>query len=43
MSGHVARMGRRGMRIRYWRDNWKEIDNEEDVSGWIILKWILKR
>jgi hypothetical protein len=36
---YVARMGRRGMYIRFWWENQKE----RDVHGWIILKCILKR
>jgi hypothetical protein len=44
-TGHVARMGRRGIHIRYWWENQKEIDHweDEDVGGWIILNWILDR
>jgi hypothetical protein len=39
-AGHVARMGRRGMRIGYWweiqkkRDQWEDLD----VGEWTILK-----
>jgi hypothetical protein len=42
---HVARMGRKGMHIGYWWENQKEGDQQEDqdVDGWIILKWILDR
>jgi hypothetical protein len=42
---HVARMGRRGMHIRYWWESRKERDHyeDQDVGGWIILKWILER
>jgi hypothetical protein len=44
-AGHVARMGRRGMHIAYWWEIQKERDHSEDqdVSGWVILKWILER
>jgi hypothetical protein len=42
---HVARMGRRGMHIGYWWEIQKERDQweDQDVGGWIILKWILER
>jgi hypothetical protein len=42
---HIERMGRRGMRIGYWWESQKERDHykDQDVSGWIILKWILER
>jgi hypothetical protein len=42
---HVARMGRRGMYIGYWWERQKERDHydDEDVGGWIIIKWILDR
>jgi hypothetical protein len=37
---HVARMGRRGTNIGYWRESQKEKDHweDQDVGGWIILK-----
>jgi hypothetical protein len=40
MAGHVARMGRRGMHIGYWREIHKERDHweDQDVGGWAILK-----
>jgi hypothetical protein len=40
--GHVERMGPRGMHISYWWESQKEIHyhEEQDVDGWIILKWI---
>jgi hypothetical protein len=43
-AGHVARMGRREMHIRYWWESQKEIDHYEDrnIGGWTILKWILR-
>jgi hypothetical protein len=34
-AGHVARMGRRGMRI--------DTGGKQGVGGWTILKWILER
>jgi hypothetical protein len=39
-AGHVARRGRREMRIGYWWESQKERDHKEDqdVGGWIILK-----
>jgi hypothetical protein len=40
-AGHVTRMGRRGMHVGYWWESQKESD--QDVGGWIILKWILER
>jgi hypothetical protein len=37
-------MGRRGTHAGYWWDNQRERDNKEnqDVSEWIIFKWILE-
>jgi hypothetical protein len=32
-AGHVARMGRRGMNIGYWRESQKERDHWEDQNG----------
>jgi hypothetical protein len=42
-AGHIAHMGRRGMRIKYWWENKKERDLYEDIGVGenIILKWIL--
>jgi hypothetical protein len=42
-AGHVAGKGRRRMHIRYWWGSQKERDHceDQDVGGWIILKWIL--
>jgi hypothetical protein len=41
---YVARM-RRGMHIGYWWKSHKERDHweDQDVGGWLILKWILER
>jgi hypothetical protein len=43
--GHIARMGRRGMHIGYWWENRKGKDHQDDqdVGGWKVLKWILDR
>jgi hypothetical protein len=44
-TGHVARMGGRGMHIGYWwkcqkqRDHWED----QDVGGWTILKSMIER
>jgi hypothetical protein len=37
-AGHVVRMG-------YWWESWKAGDHceDQDVSGWTIIKWILER
>jgi hypothetical protein len=37
--------GRRGMYKEYWRESQKERDHweDQDVSGWKILRWILER
>jgi hypothetical protein len=42
-AGHVARMGKK--RNAYWWESQMERDLWEDqsVSGWTILKWILER
>jgi hypothetical protein len=44
LTGHVAQMRIRGMRIGYWWESQKERDHYEaqDVGGWTILKWILE-
>jgi hypothetical protein len=44
-AGHVARMWRRGMDIEYRWESQNEKNNmeDQDVGGWIILKWILER
>jgi hypothetical protein len=41
---HVARMGEKRKRIRYWWESQKERDHwkDQDISGWTILKWILE-
>jgi hypothetical protein len=45
LTGHVARMGRTGMHICYWWEIQKERGHyeDQDVHGWIILRWILDR
>jgi hypothetical protein len=45
LAGHVARMGRRGMHVGYYREIQKETDlsEDQDVGGRTILKWILER
>jgi hypothetical protein len=30
------------MYVGFWWKSRKEIDHEEDVGGWIILRWILE-
>jgi hypothetical protein len=35
-AGHVARMGRRGIRVGYW---WESQKDDQNVGGWTILKW----
>jgi hypothetical protein len=44
-TGHVARIGRRGLYIGYWWESRKEGDHweDQDVGGWTTLKWILER
>jgi hypothetical protein len=44
-AGHIACMGRRRMHVRFWWEGQKERDHQEDmdVGGKIILKWILER
>jgi hypothetical protein len=44
-AGHVAQMGRRGMRIGYWWESQKIKDHleDQDVGVWTMLKWILDR
>jgi hypothetical protein len=44
-AGHIAHMGRRRMHVRFWWEGQKERDHQEDmdVGGKIILKWILDR
>jgi hypothetical protein len=44
-AGHVARMGRKGMHIRYWWESQTERDHyeDQDAGEWTILKWILER
>jgi hypothetical protein len=45
LAGNVTRTGRSGMHIGFWWKNQKERDHQEDldVGGRIILKWILER
>jgi hypothetical protein len=44
-AGYIACMVRRGMRIEFWWESQKERDHyeDQDVGGWVILKWILDR
>jgi hypothetical protein len=44
-AGHVARMVEKGIHIGYLWESQKERYHceDEDVGGWIILKWILER
>jgi hypothetical protein len=44
-AGHIARIGSRGMHISYWWGSQRERDQYQDqnVSGWILLRWILER
>jgi hypothetical protein len=44
-AGLVARMGGRGSYRGYWWESQTERDHQEnqDLGGWIILKWILDR
>jgi hypothetical protein len=37
-TGHVGRMGIKGMHMGYWWESHKE---DQFVSGWIIVKWII--
>jgi hypothetical protein len=43
-AGHVARMGKRGMRIGFWLESHMERDHTDDldIGGRIILRWILE-
>jgi hypothetical protein len=36
---HVARMGEKRNACR----NWWESQEDQDVGGWTVLKWILER
>jgi hypothetical protein len=38
-------MGKKGKRIGYWWENQRDRDNngDQDVDGWIILRWISER
>jgi hypothetical protein len=45
-AGQAARMEKwRGMHIGHWCERQKERDDyeDQDICGWIILRWILKR
>jgi hypothetical protein len=44
-TGHVARMGRRGMHVGYRWESHQERDHwdGQDVGAWIILNCILER
>jgi hypothetical protein len=45
LAGHVARILRRGMHVEYWWESQKERAHceNQDVSGWTMLKWIIER
>jgi hypothetical protein len=38
--GHVARMGRNAYRILIGKQEERDYYENEEVGGWIILKWI---
>jgi hypothetical protein len=44
-AGHVARMGekRNAYRISVGESEGRDHSEDQDVGGWIILKWILER
>jgi hypothetical protein len=44
-AGHVAWMGGKVTHMGYWQESQKETDYQEDqdIGGWIILRWILER
>jgi hypothetical protein len=44
-EGHVALMGEKRITLGYWWESQKERDHleDQDVGGWIILKWMLER
>jgi hypothetical protein len=43
LAGNVAPMGRREMHIAYWSESQEKSLKDQDVGGWIILKWMLER
>jgi hypothetical protein len=44
-TGHVARIGRNGLYVRFWWESQKEEGHEEylDTGGRIILKWTVEK
>jgi hypothetical protein len=44
-AGHVARIGRRGIHVGHGWGSQKEREHQEnqDVGGWVILKFFLER
>jgi hypothetical protein len=45
LAEHVAQIRTKRNALGYWWESQKERDHQEDqdIGGWIILKWILDR